>query len=201
MPAWSYSGGSNGNSASIRSTERPIDCSRSRRHAHTDGLTKCTVRTPRRLSRRSRPRLKSGASTPMKTGTRAARNRRAMSRRSEINPGRCATTSVEAAHGQALQRRPGFAAGRLHPRTGNAGEADRRIVAADCVDERSAQRVAGRFARNDSDRDRRRCPQTAHRTMPRPLSARNATSGASSGNSAAAFDSDSRASSSDRPVR
>ena len=40
MPASSYSGGSNGNSASMRSTLRPIVVSRSRRHAHTDGLTK-----------------------------------------------------------------------------------------------------------------------------------------------------------------
>ena len=82
MPAASYSGGSNGNSASMRSTAcadrlQPLapPCPYRRTHemhgAHAAVASAC----------RSRPRLKSGASTPTNSGTRAARSRRAMSRR------------------------------------------------------------------------------------------------------------------------
>src|SRR5260364_247434 len=46
---------------------------RAPRHAQIDGLMKCTVGMPARRRAHSRPRLKSGASTPTKTEGGAAR--------------------------------------------------------------------------------------------------------------------------------
>ena len=46
------------------------------RHAHTCGLTYCTVRMPAAFSRRARRRLNSGESMPMNTsGSRGAKAR------------------------------------------------------------------------------------------------------------------------------
>ena len=67
---------------------------RSCRHAHTDGLTKWIVRMPRRLSVCSRPRLKSGASTPMNIRAPTSRNRRPSMRRNRNSSGTRPSTSV-----------------------------------------------------------------------------------------------------------
>src|SRR6185503_17744630 len=57
------------------------------------------------------------------------------------------------ANGELLGGCEGFAARCLHLRTGDAGEADRRPHAPHGPDQRGAERVARRFAGDDTDRD------------------------------------------------
>ena len=64
------------------------------RHAHTCGLTYCTVRTPARFSPLASDRLNSGASMPTKTSGRASRNRRATAARNRSRRGRWRSTSA-----------------------------------------------------------------------------------------------------------
>jgi len=64
------------------------------RHAHTCGLTYCTVGMPCALSRAATRRLNSGESMPTKTSGRAASNRATRSRRSRSRRGRCFTISA-----------------------------------------------------------------------------------------------------------
>ena len=59
----------------------------------------------------------------------------------------------EAAHRQRLQRIPGLAAGRLHPRTGDTDEADPGMARAHALDQRRRQRVARRLAGDDAERE------------------------------------------------
>src|SRR5580692_5791146 len=64
------------------------------RQAQTWGLTYCTVGMPAACSRRASRRLVSGASMPMNTSGRAARNSLPMRASNRSNRGRCCRTST-----------------------------------------------------------------------------------------------------------
>src|SRR5260364_264294 len=84
---------------------------RAPRHAQIDGLMKCTVGMPARRRAHSRPRLKSGASTPTKTegGAAEPQDFRQMARGFDIT-----------AHGQFLAWKTGLKSRRPHLRAANA---------------------------------------------------------------------------------
>ena len=138
---------------------------RSRRHAHTDGLTKWIVRTPRRLSLRSRPRLKSGASTPTNRSTRAVEQApRELAPHARSARADAAQHFDETAHRELLERVPGLAAGGLHL----AG--------------RRCRRSARRGSRARTARDQRRAPSASPDASPAtmPIVTRCRSSGAPS---------------------
>ncbi len=76
------------------STERPIEWIRSGRHAQIEGLTQWTTGMPRAFSFASSPRLKSGASTPMKSAGRSAASRLPISERIRSSSGSRRSTST-----------------------------------------------------------------------------------------------------------
>mmetsp|Transcript_5757 Transcript_5757/g.14039 ORF Transcript_5757/g.14039 Transcript_5757/m.14039 type:complete len:220 (-) Transcript_5757:1605-2264(-) len=75
MPARCRISGSKGKRQSTWSAAALILTTRSGRQAQIDGQTKCTVLMPPSRSLCSRPKLKSGASTPMNTSGRRASSR------------------------------------------------------------------------------------------------------------------------------
>ena len=93
---------------------------------------------------------------------RAQAGARRSSRRMRKSSGRCATTSTKPRTASFSMRKPHLAAGRLHPRTGDAGEAHVGMARAHGVDQRRRQRVAGGFAGDDADGDR--ALASAHRS-------------------------------------
>src|SRR5260364_58847 len=92
---------------------------RAPRHAQIDGLMKCTVGMPARRRAHSRPRLKSGASTPTKTEGGAARKVRLKARRSQDFRQMARGFDITA-HGQFLAWKTGLKSRRPHLRAANA---------------------------------------------------------------------------------
>jgi hypothetical protein len=126
-------------------------CTRPRRHAQIDGLTKCIVRTPLRFSFASTPRLNSGASTPMKSCTRR-REELAQELRLERKNLRQPRQHLDRVPPPIISpAEPRLASGCLHSRPGDADEAGVRQALAHRADERRSERVAGRLAGNDAD--------------------------------------------------
>ena len=99
------------------------------------------------------PRLKSGASTPTKSGTPRVEQARAKLAPDAEQLGQMREHFDEAAHGELLEREPGLAAGGLHARARDAGEAHVRAARAHGVDQRRGKRIARRLAGDDPDGD------------------------------------------------
>ena len=103
------------------------------RQAQIDGLTKCTVLTPAAFSLRSTPRLKSGASTPMKASGGSPSSRSTSRLRIAEDLAKVAEHLDIAAHRELLVRPPGVEALLGHARTADAvatsaGQRARRLA-------------------------------------------------------------------------
>jgi hypothetical protein len=94
MPWRASSSGSNGKMHSTWSQARFNFSTRLARQAQIDGQTKWTVFTPPERSFSSSARLKSGASTPMKTSGRSRSSRSRSDSRRRSSSGRCFRTSA-----------------------------------------------------------------------------------------------------------
>ena len=121
------------------------------RQAQTCGLTYCTVARPCALELRAGPRLNSLESMPTNTSGRQSRIRLRSVARSRRSRGRCVMTSVSPMTASSSMRaRP---RSRRPASSGPATPANSRLRkrAAQGVDERGAERVAGCFARDQCD--------------------------------------------------
>ena len=171
-------------------------CTRPCRHAHTCGLTYCTVGMPAARNRRANPRLNSGASMPTKTSGFARRNRRRIRARSVSRRGRSRRISNSPMTASDSDGSQSLATGRLH--FGPATPKNRAPGASRSqrLDERRTERVARRLARHQTHPQRRRHaeePPPAYRTMLRELRLMKSTKGRISGCAAAALSSSSSA--------
>ena len=102
----------------------------------------------------------------------------------------------ETPHGKSLDGRQDLATRGLHFRPGDARKVHVGAAPPHGLDQGSAERIPGSFTGNDADGQ-----GDGQRTIPRPLSLRNSTSGASTGWPFAACASAVRASSSESPAR
>ncbi len=192
----------------MRLTLSPIDCSRSRRQAHTDGDTNWMVRTPASLQLALEAEVEVGrvdADEQRDVGGEKARTQLAPDaeelgkmchdfRRSRARRASRADTMPRS--------RPPPCAARRCRRIARSGTRARTAWISV-----AASASPGRLACHDPDGDRLPLGRRAvhnlahHRTMPRPDSARNAASGASAGADAASPASLARASSRESPSR
>ena len=115
------------------------------RHAHTCGLTYCTVGMPAARKSRARPKLNSGASMPTNTSGRRGRIA-SMRARSRSKRGRSPQNLEQTHDRERLGRLPAFTARGQHFRSRHAEELCIRREPLQRLDQCRAERITGRFA-------------------------------------------------------